>query len=172
MKDQFEGNCQSISYQFITKLVREDWLSLQGVAEPSSEHAEQTSPRTHPVSVEITRQYQFIHHFPSLTKTLIKASFQDNILYSIQETKKTLSNDWTLLRSLLFVLNQCVHCPLLQAVTAFDDCHFLFPWHFNLRVFLQWMKQPIPNSFYTFYIHVQVESLEEKAILVNSWMFI
>lgn len=135
MKDQFEGNCQSISYQFITKLVREDWLSLQGVAEPSSEHAEQTSPRTHPVSVEITRQYQFIHHFPSLTKTLIKASFQDNILYSIQETKKTLSNDWTLLRSLLFVLNQCVHCPLLQAVTAFDDCHFLFPWHFNLRGF-------------------------------------
>lgn len=131
MKDQFEGNCQSISYQFITKLVREDWLSLQGVAEPSSEHAEQTSPRTHPVSVEITRQYQFIHHFPSLTKTLIKASFQDNILYSIQETKKTLSNDWTLLRSLLFVLNQCVHCPLLQAVTAFDD----FPWHFNLRGF-------------------------------------
>lgn len=88
MKDQFEGNCQSISYQFITKLVREDWLSLQGVAEPSSEHAEQTSPRTHPVSVEITRQYQFIHHFPSLTKPLIKACFQDNILYSIQETKK------------------------------------------------------------------------------------
>lgn len=171
MKDQFEGNCQSISYQFITKLVREDWLSLQGVAEPSSEHAEQTSPRTHPVSVEITRQYQFIHHFPSLTKTLIKASFQDNILYSIQETKKTLSNDWTLLRSLLFVLNQCVHCPLLQAVTAFDDCHFLFPWHFK-GFFLQWMKQPIPNCFYTFYIHVQVESLEEKAILVNSWMFI
>lgn len=120
MKDQFEGNCQSISYQFITKLVREDWLSLQGVAEPSSEHAEQTSPRTHPVSVEITRQYQFIHHFPSLTKTLIKASFQDNILYSIQETKKN-TVQWldTSAFSSVSVLNQCVHCPLLQASHCF-----------------------------------------------------
>lgn len=172
MKDQFEGNCQSISYQFITKLVREDWLSLQGVAEPSSEHAEQTSPRTHPVSVEITRQYQFIHHFPSLTKTLIKASFQDNILYSIQETKKTLSNDWTLLRSLLFVLNQCVHCPVTGS-----HCFWWLSFSISMTLqfkgfFLQWMKQPIPNCFYTFYIRVQVESLEEKAILVNSWMFI
>lgn len=156
MKDQFEGNCQSISYQFITKLVREDWLSLQGVAEPSSEHAEQTSPRTHPVSVEITRQYQFIHHFPSLTKPLIKACFQDNILYSIQETKKN-TVQWldTSAFSSVSVLNQCVHCPLLQAVTAFDDCHFLFPWHFNLRVFFcsEWNSQYQTVSILSIYVY-------------------
>lgn len=155
MKDQFEGNCQSISYQFITKLVREDWLSLQGVAEPSSEHAEQTSPRTHPVSVEITRQYQFIHHFPSVTKTLIKASFQDNILYSIQETKNTVQWLDTSAFSSVSVLNQCVHCPLLQAVTAFDDCHFLFPWHFNSRVFFcsEWNSQYQTVSILSIYVY-------------------
>lgn len=169
MKDQFEGNCQSISYQFITKLVREDWLSLQGVAEPSSEHAEQTSPRTHPVSVEITRQYQFIHHFPSLTKPLIKACFQD---IPFRKQKK--------------------HCPMIghfcfssvcsesvRTLSPVTGSHCFWWLSFSISMtlqfkgfFLQWMKQPIPNSFYTFYIHVQVESLEEKAILVNSWMFI
>lgn len=154
MKDQFEGNCQSISYQFITKLVREDWLSLQGVAEPSSEHAEQTSPRTHPVSVEITRQYQFIHHFPSLTKPLIKACFQDNILYSIQETKKPLSNDWTLLRSLLFLFwisaytVPCYRQSLLLMIV-------IFYFHDTSRVFFcsEWNSQYQTVSILSIYVY-------------------